>query len=547
LSDGGAWNSSNDVAIGGNITGVEYSGSVALGYGAGIPANNTFVVGGTGVNAIAEWVINTVAYNMPSAQGAANTYLENDGSGNLSWTTIPGGSASLTSTYIGYGNGSNILTGDANFVRNSYGIELQDNSTNGNIFIGVPSAQAGNSTLTGHSSVGIGISALADNTTGSLNVAIGGQALKNNSTGSDLIGIGCNVFVSTPGLTNSVGIGTFSAPTNLITESNQFAVAPTIVNWNIGGVPYVLPTSQGAASTVLSNDGSGNLSWQAATYGGTPGLTSTYIGYGSGSNTLTGSPHFVYDGSTFVLNSYNGIGYDTILYSSGTSHSSAVSFLAGNISLGMDAFGISDGGCRIGDITIPSHTFLCTDSKYSLAGVNYVFPASQGTASTVLTNDGSGNLSWAAPGGGSGGTHNIELLGTLSGAVLHGSSDSDQLITLSGGANYIITNVMYTNSSNLNNNSISVQINTQAAQAGIWVENNNESLYALNASNQFVDWNVGYSQALLFQKPTYIWNNNAGGGSNVGYVVQSPVYFSINSGAVGGATVDIYVYGYVLN
>ena len=37
----------------------------------------------------------------------------------------------------------------------------------------------------------------------------------------------------------------------------------------------------------------------------------------------------------------------------------------------------------------------------SIRGVSYVWPAAQGSASTVLTNDGSGNLSWAAGGGGS--------------------------------------------------------------------------------------------------------------------------------------------------
>lgn len=152
-----------------------------------------------------------------------------------------------------------------------------------------------------------------------------------------------------------------------------------------------LPTIYYVDSTIISNR------TQAS-------LPSTYIGYGSGSNTLTGSPNFVYNSSanTVALLGYNGIGYDTILYSSGKSHASAVSFLAGNINIGIDAFGISDAGCKIGSITIPPHTFLCTDSKYSFAGVNYVVPSSQGAANTVLTNDGSGNLSWASAGGGSG-------------------------------------------------------------------------------------------------------------------------------------------------
>jgi len=41
-----------------------------------------------------------------------------------------------------------------------------------------------------------------------------------------------------------------------------------------------------------------------------------------------------------------------------------------------------------------------TDSQLPFQGVTYVWPSSQGGASTVLTNDGSGNLSWASGGGG---------------------------------------------------------------------------------------------------------------------------------------------------
>lgn len=44
-----------------------------------------------------------------------------------------------------------------------------------------------------------------------------------------------------------------------------------------------------------------------------------------------------------------------------------------------------------------------------LRGVGYAWPSAQGAASTVLTNDGSGNLSWAAGGGGSPGGSNKQV------------------------------------------------------------------------------------------------------------------------------------------
>ena len=43
---------------------------------------------------------------------SATTYLRGDNT----WASIPGGSASLTNTYIGYGDGANLLTGTSNFT-----------------------------------------------------------------------------------------------------------------------------------------------------------------------------------------------------------------------------------------------------------------------------------------------------------------------------------------------------------------------------------------------------------------------------------------------
>lgn len=60
------------------------------------------------------------------------------------------------------------------------------------------------------------------------------------------------------------------------------------------GVDYAWPTSQGAASTVLTNDGSGNLDWAPAT--GTPtGPTSSFAGFNETTGNLQGTPNFGFD------------------------------------------------------------------------------------------------------------------------------------------------------------------------------------------------------------------------------------------------------------
>lgn len=63
----------------------------------------------------------------------------------------------------------------------------------------------------------------------------------------------------------------------------RFSVSSATFN----GVPYQWPPTQGAASTRLSNDGSGNLSWVSAGGGGDAVLAGTQTF--SGANTFTGA------------------------------------------------------------------------------------------------------------------------------------------------------------------------------------------------------------------------------------------------------------------
>lgn len=54
-----------------------------------------------------------LTFTLPTADGSSGQCMQTNGSGVLSFASC-GGSPTLTSTYIGYGNGSNVLTGSAN-------------------------------------------------------------------------------------------------------------------------------------------------------------------------------------------------------------------------------------------------------------------------------------------------------------------------------------------------------------------------------------------------------------------------------------------------
>lgn len=108
----------------------------------------------------------------------------------------------------------------------------------------------------------------------------------------------------------------------------------------INTVPYVWTTSQGNLGDVLTNDGTGSLTW-APPYN-TAGGTSGQVLYNSG-GVETSNGNLLFDGTTLTPQ---------------------VLSVAGNIS--------------------------------SINTVPYVFPNTQGAQNTVLQNDGAGNLTWTS-------------------------------------------------------------------------------------------------------------------------------------------------------
>jgi hypothetical protein len=156
-----------------------------------------------------------------------------------------GATNSDSSNYFGYQAGQDAT--DA-YQSNFYGISAGRNATN-----------ARNSNL-------IGAYAGYGATNASNAIMIGTQAGYSdtvNNTASDnnwSILLGYNT--KTGGYSNSVLIGGATSTTAIAnTKANQFMLAPSLTELRLRGVDYTLPSAQGGVGTVLTNNGSGVLTW----------------------------------------------------------------------------------------------------------------------------------------------------------------------------------------------------------------------------------------------------------------------------------------------
>jgi len=89
--------------VAGSIQNVDVSGTAAI---AGTKINPDF--GTQNITTTGKTVFNTVSYTWPGTQGAANTYLKNDGTGILTWATVSGASFSTDKT-VPRGNGTSLV------------------------------------------------------------------------------------------------------------------------------------------------------------------------------------------------------------------------------------------------------------------------------------------------------------------------------------------------------------------------------------------------------------------------------------------------------
>ena len=260
--------------------------------------------------------INSIAYSWPSAQGSASQVLTNDGSGALSWASPAGinigtSIGSATEGSVLFAGASGVLAQDnSNFNWN------ESNPAGGSLGIGtvadayvklhVKTADSGGDIRMLLDSPASHVLFLSGNSAGTHGGGTAGNAMLDFASGKDLhftsssdTGLtGLSSKMTIRGDNGHVGIGT-TAPSELLTVgASHFTVNSSGDITTIRDVAYSWPSAQASqVGQVLSNDGSGNLSWGTV-----------YPQYTIGNAVVVGSPVYVSSANTVSLFDQTGGG-----------------------------------------------------------------------------------------------------------------------------------------------------------------------------------------------------------------------------------------------
>lgn len=317
------------------------------------------------------------------AGGQTGLYWVSDG---VTERRIDAASVSLTATRIGFGDGSNVLTGSANFTWDDGAKALTVSKAGAN-----PAIYVTDTTNTVTARLGT-IAGLSPD-----QAIVGSQTnhpfviYQNNTAawgvntdkhwrpydGNNTQDIGTSVVKPrTLYLGTSLDLGNSSSLTGELVLRNATNSNTTTIKAGAAGanLVFTLPTTDGDANQVLTTDGSGVLSWATVSGGATPGGSDTQVQFNDGGSALGGDAGFTYNKTT------NTATVEQL--NLGTAGSArGILRLRGNTS---------------GEVTIQPAS---TAGTYTLT-----LPGDDGNANQVLTTDGTGVLSWSTPSsGGAGG------------------------------------------------------------------------------------------------------------------------------------------------
>lgn len=296
--------------VAGSIQNIDVSNTAAI---AGTKISPDF--GTQNITTTGKTILNTVSYGWPATQGAANTFLKNDGAGNLSWATPPGSSFSTDKT-IPRGNGTTLVasqlyddgtkvglgtvtpvkkfdvSGDINissgsgfyinglrflgentgipantFIGEEAGVNVDPSNGIHNTFVGYQSgkldtkgtyntfvaAGAGGSNVDGNYNVYIGADAGLNSVSGSLNTYVGFNAGKASTTA-----ISSTFFGNKAGEVNTTAsfntfIGERSGQANTTGEENTFVGRTSGLTNTVGTKNTIIGSTANVASNNLSN------------------------------------------------------------------------------------------------------------------------------------------------------------------------------------------------------------------------------------------------------------------------------------------------------
>ena len=199
--------------------------------------------------------------------GITNSYFGHEaGLDNVgAWNTFIGhrsgrlNSNGVNNTFLGYNSGHNNTTGNNNtFLGGGSGFNNIDSDDN--TFVGY---RSGYHNTNGDFNLFLGHSSGFNNTIGDDNTILGYRSGYNNQTGSANVFLGYNAGYNETG-SNLLYIDNSSTSSPLIWGDFSTDVLRINGTLNINNV-YSFPTADGSDGQVLSTDGSGTLSWAAAT------------------------------------------------------------------------------------------------------------------------------------------------------------------------------------------------------------------------------------------------------------------------------------------
>jgi hypothetical protein len=258
-----------------------------VGIGTGMPTEKLDVAG----NVKASGTIKAGTITYPNTAGTSGYYLKTDGTGTASWAAVSGAGVPYSGAtgavnLEGYDltvNGLTVGTGKVNglsthnTIVGGSGVPRTFTSVLGNTAIGyntlTSSTPGDNNTVVGAWSLvsnsgaknsAMGVGALERNLGGNENTAIGYYALRGNTTGSNNTAIGYAADMS-DGLSNATAIGSGAsvAASNTIQLGNTSVTnVKTSGTITAGAVTY--PKTDGTNGQVLTTNGSGTLTWAAA-------------------------------------------------------------------------------------------------------------------------------------------------------------------------------------------------------------------------------------------------------------------------------------------
>jgi len=429
------------------------AGNVSIGTGIAVPVS-LFNVGGSQqfqVNTTGNILkINNVTTSWPSAQGAANSYLKNNGSGTLSWATLsylPLAGGTLTGKLVTKASAAansglllppgaapttpadgdiwTTVTGVFARINGSTVGPFNTGSGNGTITSVTATAPLTGGAITTSGSIGI---TQADGSTDGF-LSSGDYTLFNNKVSSQWISNGTSIYYNT----GNVGIGNpnpankldVAGNVNISTSAASSILTIDAKSSQTNPARIIFTNTAGTGDFQIGGDG-GDITWQG---GGSRALQMAAwhgIDLMGGRTTTNALAYTNGTGATYntrILNSNNSIGLilqgvtgqtSNLLEwrnSAGTVLSSVMPDGSLGLGTGSPASLLSVGGSSQFQVN-------ATGNIVKMNNVAANWPASQGAVGTFLKNDGNGNFSWAT---GVGSVTSITATAPLTGGAITSS------------------------------------------------------------------------------------------------------------------------------